>query len=275
MFIKIKDVYYSYPNDSDRYVLDNISLEIKKGELLSLIGPNGSGKSTFAKLLNVLILPVKGEVFIDGINTKDKDNIWDIRKKIGMVFQNPDNQIVASIVENDVAFGPENLGLLPSEINKRVNKSLEIVGLAEFRKSEPHYLSGGQKQRLAIAGVLAMEPECIVMDEPTSMLDPEGKKEVLNIIDRLNKDLGITIILITQDMDEILQTERTIALNQGKIYLEGSSRSIFEDFNKLEKISLGLTKIGELVYELSKEGISFPSYILGEDDLVNYLCKLN
>ena len=192
-----------------------------------------------------------------------------------MVFQNPDNQIVASIVENDVAFGPENLGLLPSEISKRVDEALEIVGLAEFRKSEPHYLSGGQKQRLAIAGVLAMEPECIVMDEPTSMLDPEGKKEVLTIINRLNKDLGITVILITQDMDEILQTEKTVALNQGKIYLKGFSRSIFEDFNKLEKISLGLTKIGELVYELSKEGISFPSHILGEDDLVNYLCKLN
>ncbi len=274
MFIHLKDVFFAYDKGKEsKDVLKNINIEIKKGEFITIVGPNGSGKSTLAKLLNAIYIPRKGDVFISGYNTKDEQYLWDIRRKVGMVFQNPDNQIVASVVENDVAFGLENLGLSPSYIRKKVDEVLEMVGLLEYKKSEPHYLSGGQKQRLAIAGVLAMEPDCIVFDEPTSMLDPKGRKEVLELVKKLNKDKGITVIFITQDMEEVLLSERVIALLDGEIKFDDASPLLFSDVSLLDKLSLSLTRIGEIVQALKKEGFSIPENIIRRKDLINFLCR--
>ncbi|HID16632.1 MAG TPA: ATP-binding cassette domain-containing protein, partial [Candidatus Atribacteria bacterium] len=211
----------------------------------------------------------------DNLNTKDKANTWEIRRRIGMVFQNPDNQIVASVVEKDVAFGLENLGIPSKEIRKRVDEALDVVGLSNFRNMEPHYLSGGQKQRLAIAGILAMHPECIILDEPTSMLDPKGKREVLDLLVKLNTKFGITIIFITQDMEEVLLSRRTIGILDGRIIFNGTPREIFNDLEILDLLSLSLTKVGEIVYYLRQQGINIPYHILKREELVEFLCKLN
>ncbi len=274
MFIHLKDVFFAYDRGKEsRDVLKNINIEIKEGEFVTIVGPNGSGKSTLSKLLNAIYIPRKGDVFVGGYNTKDEQYLWEIRRMVGMVFQNPDNQIVASVVENDVAFGLENLGLPPSEIRKKVDEVLDIVGLLEYKKSEPHYLSGGQKQRLAIAGILAMEPNCIVLDEPTSMLDPKGRREVLRLIKKLNKDKGLTVILITQDMEEVLLSKRTIALFDGKIEFDGTSLALFSNPALLDRLSLSLTKIGEIVQILRREGFSIPENIITRRDLINFLCS--
>ncbi len=274
MFIHLKDVFFSYERAKEEVeALKNINLEIEKGEFVSIVGPNGSGKSTLARLINAINIPRKGDVFINGINTKEEKYLWEIRRKIGMVFQNPDNQIVASVVENDVAFGLENLGFPSQEIRERVDKALSMVGLSMYKKSEPHYLSGGQKQRLAIAGVLAMEPECIVFDEPTSMLDPRGRKEVRLLIRELNEKKGITILLITQDMEEVLLSRRVIALLNGEIVFDGYPQDLFSDPIFLDKLSLSLTRTGELVHKLRKDGVKIPQNIMKREEFVEYLCK--
>ncbi len=272
MSIVFKNVSFSYKKEAG-YVLKDINLKINKGEFVSIVGPNGSGKSTFGRLINAIYIPQKGDVFISELNTKDTSQLWNIRRKVGMVFQNPDNQIVASIVENDVAFGLENLGFPSEVIRNRVNEALSIVGLLEFRHREPHYLSGGQKQRLAIAGILAMEPEYIILDEPTSMLDPKGKREVLNLIKKLNKENKITIILITQDMEEVLLTDRSIALLDGTIEFDGDSKDLLSDFDKLNKLSLSPTKIGFLVHLLRRDGLKIPNKIFKREELVECLCR--
>ncbi len=274
MFIHLKDVSFSYDKAKvEREVLRNIDLKIEKGEFVGIVGPNGSGKSTLARLINAINIPRKGDVFINGINTKDEEYLWEIRREVGMVFQNPDNQIVASVVENDVAFGLENLGLPSHEIRERVDKALSMVGLAPYKKNDPHYLSGGQKQRLAIAGILAMEPECIIFDEPTSMLDPKGRKEVLSLIEELNREKGITVILITQDMEEVLLSQRVIALLDGEVKFDGRPQELFSDLELLDKLSLSLTKTGELVYRLRQEGIPIPKNIIKKEEFIEFLCR--
>lgn len=271
MFIHLNDVYFSYEKDKED-VLKNISLSIKEGEFISIVGPNGSGKSTLVRLINAIYIPRTGDVFVDGLNTRDSSCIWEIRRRVGMVFQNPDNQIVASVVENDVAFGLENLGLPSEEIRKRVDEVLSLVGLSQYKRSEPHYLSGGQKQKLAIAGILAMEPRGIIFDEPTSMLDPKGKKEVLDLIINLNRK-GVTIVLITQDMEEVLLSNRIIALLKGEIKFDGSPERLFSNFELLEKLSLAFTKTGELVHMLYNEGVPIPKNIIRRKEFIDFLCR--
>jgi len=254
--------------------LENINLEIQRGEFVAIIGPNGSGKSTLAKLFNGLFVPTKGDILVDGLNTKDKDSVWKIRQKAGMVFQNPDNQIVATIVEEDVAFGPENLGIPPKEIRKRVREALDIVELSEYAKKAPHLLSGGQKQRVAIAGILAMRPECIILDEPTAMLDPVGRREVINTVKKLNKEEGKTIVLITHFMDEAVQADRVIVMEKGKIIMQGTPREIFSKVDELKDIGLDVPQVTELANRLAQDGIEIRPDILTVEEMVNSLCQL-
>ena len=229
--ISIQNLKFAYGKEPEyEPVLKDIDLSVKKGEFIAVLGENGSGKSTLAKLLNALIVPLDGDVFINGINTKDSSKIWDIRQAVGMVFQNPDNQLVSTIVEDDVAFGPENLGIEPAEIRRRVDSSLKAVDMYEERLKEPHRLSGGQKQRVAIAGIIAMRPECIVLDEPTAMLDPVGRSEVMSTIMRLNKEEGITILLITHFMEEAAVADRVIVMNRGEIKMNGTPKEVFRSF---------------------------------------------
>ena len=251
-----------------------MNLEVKKGEFLVILGHNGSGKSTIAKHMNALITPSEGTVIVDGLDTSNPEVLWDIRAKAGMVFQNPDNQLVATIVEEDVAFGPENLGIDPAEIRKRVDDSLEKVGMSEYKRHAPHLLSGGQKQRVAIAGILAIEPECIIFDEPTAMLDPSGRKEVLNNIKYLNKEHGMTIILITHYMDEAAQADRIIVMDDGSIKMEGTPREIFPQVERMKTIGLDVPQVTELAYELKKAGININEKILNVDEMVEELCQL-
>lgn len=228
--IEVSNVFYGYKKheDLDEHIaLKGVNLDVKQGEFLVIIGHNGSGKSTLAKHFNAIYIPKEGDVIVDGINTKDEDRIWDIRQSAGMVFQNPDNQIVATIVEEDVAFGPENIGIEPQEIQRRVQFALKAVNMEEYTKHAPHLLSGGQKQRVAIAGILAMKPKCIILDEPTAMLDPSGRKEVLDTIKKLNKEEGITIILITHFMEEAIDADRVVVMDNGKFILEGTPREVF------------------------------------------------
>ncbi|NLY42986.1 MAG: energy-coupling factor transporter ATPase [Clostridiaceae bacterium] len=271
------NVDYSYGNgeyQGTELALDNISLKINKGEFVCILGHNGSGKSTLAKHFNALLLPSGGTVFVKHMDTNEANYRWDIRQTVGMVFQNPDNQIVATIVEEDVAFGPENLGLSPAEIRERVDHALKVVGMYEYRKHAPHLLSGGQKQRVAIAGVIAMKPECIVLDEPTAMLDPVGRKEVINTIKKLNREEGITVVLITHYMDEAVQSDRVVVMEKGKIYMEGSPREIFSQVEKLKKVGLDVPQVTELVHELSKQGINIRQDILTVDECVEELAHL-
>jgi energy-coupling factor transport system ATP-binding protein len=277
--IKCSNVSFKYINNAEgkneeKYALKNVNLEVKKGEFLVILGHNGSGKSTIAKHMNALITPSEGTVIVDGLDTSNPELLWDIRAKAGMVFQNPDNQLVATIVEEDVAFGPENLGIDPVEIRKRVDDSLEKVDMSEYKRHAPHLLSGGQKQRVAIAGILAIEPECIIFDEPTAMLDPSGRKEVMNNIKYLNKEHGMTIILITHYMDEAAQADRIIVMDGGSIKMEGTPREIFPQVELMKSIGLDVPQVTELAYELKKAGININEKILNVDEMVEELCQL-
>lgn len=268
--IKIDRVTYEYPNIEEKpfKAVDDVSLNIKKGEFVAVLGHNGSGKSTLAKLINSLLLPTSGDVCVNEMNTRDEERLWDIREAAGMVFQNPDNQLVATIVEEDVAFGPENQGVPSEEIIKRVEESLDIVNMLEYRKHAPHLLSGGQKQRIAIAGVLAMKPDCIILDEPTAMLDPLGRKEVMDTIEKLNKEEGKTIVHITHYMSEAVRADRVIVMEKGRIVLEGRPREVFGQVEKLKNLGLDVPQVTELAHKLICEGIDLPSDILTVEELV-------
>lgn len=268
--VTMKNVTFEYKSAEDEKIaaLKDISLTIGKGEFVVVLGHNGSGKSTLAKLINALLLPTEGEVLVNGMSTLDEERIWDIRQKAGMVFQNPDNQIVATIVEEDVAFGPENQGIDPKEIRKRVDEALEIVGMSEYRKHAPHLLSGGQKQRIAIAGVLAMKPDCIILDEPTAMLDPSGRKEVISTIKKLNKEENKTIIHITHYMDEATEADRIIVMSEGRISLVGTPKEVFSQVDKVLSLGLDVPQVTELAFILRKKGINVPSNILTVEELV-------
>lgn len=266
--------YTSNENGEIKYAINGVDLTIDKGEFLVVLGHNGSGKSTIAKHMNALLVPSEGFVYVDGMNTKDEHNVWDIRSKAGMVFQNPDNQMVATIVEEDVAFGPENLGIDPKEIRKRVDDSLEKVGMSEYKRYAPHLLSGGQKQRVAIAGILAMQPECIILDEPTAMLDPSGRKDVIKNIKEINREYGITIVLITHYMDEAAEADRIVVMDDGKLIIEGTPKEVFSQVETMKKIGLDVPQVTELSYELNKEGIKLDSKIINVDEMVEALCQL-
>ena len=272
--IEIKNLTYQYTNDDRDLAIKEITKEIKVGEFVAIIGHNGSGKSTLAKLLNALLMPTTGDITVDGMNTKDEDSIWEVRQTAGMVFQNPDNQIVATIVEEDVAFGPENLGLEPKVIVERVNEALQIVDMDHHRHRAPHLLSGGQKQRIAIAGVIAMKPKCIIFDEPTAMLDPSGRREVLKTIKKLNREENMTIIHITHFMEEAVDADRIIVMEEGKIILEGTPREVFSEVSKLKELGLDVPQVTELAHEVIKEGVNIPKDILTVDEMVMYLCQL-
>ncbi len=263
-------IYRSSEGDGFR-ALDNVSFKINRGEFLAILGHNGSGKSTLAKLMNGILLPTDGDVIVNGMNTKNEDDIWNIRQSAGMVFQNPDNQLVATIVEEDVAFGPENQGIDPSEIRRRVDEVLDTVGMLEYRKSAPHSLSGGQKQRIAIAGILAMDPDCIILDEPTAMLDPSGRKEVMSTVEKLNKEQGKTIVHITHYMDEVVNADRIIVMEAGKIALVGTPKEIFGQVEEIRRIGLDVPQVTELAYELNKAGMHLDSQVLMIDELVSIL----
>ncbi len=272
--VKIKNVSYeynSYIDDSIQLAIKDLSLDIKRGEFFVILGHNGSGKSTLAKMINGLILPSRGDIFVNGMNTRDESKIWDIRSTAGMVFQNPDNQIVATIVEEDVAFGPENLGIPPLEIRRRVDDALQTVEMTEYKSHAPHLLSGGQKQRVAIAGILAMEPDCVIFDEPTAMLDPSGRLEVIKTIKKLNKEKNKTIVLITHYMDEAIEADRIMVLDHGEVALLGKPKEIFRQVEKLKSIGLDVPQVTELVYKLNKEGYHFKDDILSVEELVDIL----
>lgn len=254
--------------------LDGVDLDVKQGEFVAVLGHNGSGKSTLAKHLNVLLTPGGGTLWIDGKDAEDADNLWDIRQSTGMVFQNPDNQIIASVVEEDVAFGPENIGVPTQEIWKRVEKSLRSVGMIQYREHSPNKLSGGQKQRIAIAGVMAMEPKCIVLDEPTAMLDPNGRKEVLDAVEQLNREKGMTVILITHYMEEVVRADRVYVMDDGKVVMQGTPRAIFSQVDKLKSYRLDVPQVTLLAYELRKAGLQIPQGILTRQELVEALCQL-
>lgn len=276
--IEIRDLYFSYENEGEnknpRNVINGININIRNGEFIALLGHNGSGKSTLAKLINALYIPKSGDVLVDGYNTKDEKDVWNIRSRAGMVFQNPDNQLVATVVEDDVAFGPENLGIDPKEIRQRVDLSLEAVNMEDYKKNAPHLLSGGQKQRVAIAGILAMSPTYIILDEPTAMLDPSGRKEVMDTILKLNKEQGKTIILITHYMDEAALADRIIVMEEGNIILEGTPRNVFSHVEEIKNIGLDVPQVTELAYDLKKEGIKIRNDVLTIEELVEEICHL-
>lgn len=261
--IEVKNVTYEYTDEEKTFAaVKNLSLNIERGSFTVILGHNGSGKSTLAKMLNGLNKPTSGDVFADGINTKDEKTEIEVKRKVGMVFQNPDNQIIASIVEEDVAFGPENLGIQPKEIEKRVEDALKAVDMWEFRKSTPHHLSGGQKQRIAIAGIIAMQPECLVLDEPTAMLDPKGRAEIISTLHRLNQDKGITVVLITHYMEEAENADRVIVMNDGEIIADDKPKVIFSDVERLKKVGLDVPQTAELLYNLKKNGFAVDTHAL-------------
>lgn len=274
-FIRIENLVFEYVKSEDGSVLravDDVSFNVEKGSFTAVIGQNGSGKSTLAKNINGLLMPTSGRVLVDGLDTSEHDNIWEVRSRVAMVFQNPDNQIVSSIVEDDVAFGPENLGIEPEEIRRRVDAALKGVEMYDFRKKAPHMLSGGQKQRIAIAGAVAMEPDCIVFDEPTAMLDPRGRSEVLSVIKALNKR-GITTLLITHFMEEAAQADKIIVMDQGVKKMEGSPEEIFARAEELRALSLDVPPAVDLAIKLRQRGIDIPEGILSIDDMVKCLCQ--
>ena len=270
--IKNLSFKYDYEDENAKEILKDINLEIKEGEFVALLGHNGSGKSTLAKLINGLLLPGQGDVLVDGMNTKSEEEIWDIRRTAGMVFQNPDNQLVATIVEDEVAFGPENMGIEPSEIRKRVDNALEDVGMAEYKKNAPHLLSGGQKQRVAIAGILAMSPKYIILDEPTAMLDPSGRREVIDTLVKLNKEEGKTIILITHYMEEAAISDRVVVMEDGNMVLSGTPREVFSQVDKIKGLGLDVPQVTELAYELKKDGIDISREVLNIEEMVKEIC---
>ena len=248
--------------------IDGLSLDIAKGSFVAILGHNGSGKSTFAKQINGILTPTDGTVWVSGMNTADEDAIWEIRKKAGMVFQNPDNQIIGNVVEEDVGFGPENIGVPTDDIWKRVDESLEAVGMTAYRYKSPNKLSGGQKQRVAIAGVMAMKPECIVLDEPTAMLDPNGRKEVIKTVRELNQKEGITVLLITHYMEEVIHADRVIVMDDGKLVMDGTPREIFSKVEELKSYRLDVPQVTELAYELRKAGMDLPEGILSQEEFM-------
>ncbi|MBE7027711.1 MAG: energy-coupling factor transporter ATPase [Ruminococcaceae bacterium] len=273
--IRTEKVTYSYntENSDIKFVLNGIDMEIKKGEFVAILGHNGCGKSTLAKLFNGLFLPIGGNVYVSGKNTKSEEDYWDVRQTVGMVFQNPDNQIVATVVEEDVAFAPENLGVPAEEIRRRVDDALRAVDMYEYRHHAPHLLSGGQKQRIAIAGAIAMRPECIVLDEPTAMLDPKGRKEVIAAIERLKADEGITVVLITHYMDEAVKADRVIVMDDGKIVMEDTPKNVFSNVKMLKGLGLDVPQVTELAYLLNKSGIPIKNDVLTVDECTKELMK--
>ncbi len=273
--VELENVSYVYNSNSEERpsvtALQDVDLNILEGEFLAVLGRNGSGKSTLAKLMNALLLPASGTVIVNGFNTLNDELLWDIRSSTGMVFQNPDNQIVGTVVEEDVAFGPENLGIPPEEIRTRVDEALEIIDMTEFKDHAPHLLSGGQKQRVAIAGILAMKPKCIVLDEATAMLDPIGRKEVMRILRKLNTEEGITIIHITHHMDEAGKADRILVIDEGRRVMLGTPKEIFKDVEKIKGMGLDVPQVTELMYEMNKKGFTFPLDILTVDEAVQLL----
>lgn len=273
--IKAKNLAYEYiRRDEEGNVegvvraVDGVDIEVKPGQFVCILGHNGSGKSTIAKQINAILEPTEGTLFVGGIDATDPDKIWEVRQTAGMVFQNPDNQIIASVVEEDVAFGPENLGVPTDDIWKRVEEALEAVGMTEYRLVSPHRLSGGQKQRVAIAGIMAMKPRCIVLDEPTAMLDPIGRREVLKTVWDLNKKEGITVLLITHYMDEVINADKVIVMNEGKVVLSGTPRQVFSQVDKMKEYHLDVPQVTELAYELKKSGVPMPDGILTIDEFI-------
>lgn len=275
--IKFEDIKFKYDTETEEtetLAINGINLEIKKGDFVAILGHNGSGKSTLAKLTNAILIPDEGRVLVNGMDTKDEDLIFDIRQTVGMVFQNPDNQIVATIVEEDVAFGPENLGVEPAQIRKRVDDSLKAVGMYEYRTHEPHKLSGGQKQRVAIAGVIAMQPECIVLDEATAMLDPRGRKEVMQTIRDLNEKLGMTVVFITHFMDEAVTANRVVVMEQGKLLMDGNPKQVFSKVDELRSVGLDVPQVTELSKQLKEININIPNDVLETEDCVNAILEV-
>ena len=273
--VRIENLKFSYIREGTQdwvNAIKNVNLEIKRGSFVAVLGRNGSGKSTLAKNINALLLPSDGTVLVNGFDTRDESHIWDIRQAAGMVFQNPDNQLVSSIVEDDVAFGPENLGIAPEEIRERVDSALHAVDMYEHRKKAPHHLSGGQKQRIAIAGVVAMTPDCIIFDEPTAMLDPKGRTEVMEIIRKLNSE-GITIILITHFMEEAAQADYVVIMNDGDIAAEGTPVEIFQNPEKIREVGLDVPPVVDIADRLRKRGINVPKEIISAEEMVEYLCQ--
>ena len=279
-FIQTKDLKFTYDEVEDgetrqvHEVLKGVNLEIKKGEFVALLGHNGSGKSTIAKMFNAMLLPAGGRVYVEGMDTLDESLLYEIRRRVGLVLQNPDNQLVASIVEEDVAFGPENLGIAPEEIRRRVDDALKAVEMYDYRLNAPYKLSGGQKQRIAIAGIIAMQPECIVLDEPTAMLDPRGREEVLRTIHKLNQEKGITIVLITHYMDEAVQASRVVVMDNGQILLQGTPEEVFAHVELLKKHKLDVPQATELIYRLRASGYPLPECVLNEEDRVAALERI-
>ena len=273
--IEFQNVSFRYDSEEEGVqlplVAENLNLQIHEGEFVAILGHNGSGKSTLAKLTNAILLPTNGKVLVDGMDTSDEELKIKIRQTVGMVFQNPDNQIVATIVEEDVAFGPENLGVEPKEIRRRVDESLKAVGMYEFRKREPHRLSGGQKQRVAIAGIIAMLPRCIVLDEPTAMLDPRGRQEVMSTMLKLNREMGMTVVFITHFMDEAVQADRVVVMDDAKIMMDGKPKEVFKQVERLEEIGLDVPQPTKLAQLLRQEGYDLPDDILDVDECIEKL----
>lgn len=270
--IEISQLSYAYPQEGEpSYALEELSLSVYPGEFVAVLGHNGSGKSTLAKLLNGLITPTEGDIVIAGMNTKDESKLWDIRRTCGMVFQNPDNQIIATIVEEDIAFGPENLGVPMPELKARVDNALAVVEMEEYRNHAPHLLSGGQKQRIAIAGILAMNPDVIIMDEPTAMLDPIGRDEIMATIKKLNEVEEKTILLITHYMDEVVDADRVIVLEEGKIALQGTPREVFSQVEEMKRLGLDVPQATEMAWELNRAGIEIAADVLTVEELVSLL----
>lgn len=280
--IRAEHLWFRYPSDTENngnasdhnWILKDISLEIRKGSFTAILGHNGSGKSTLAKHMNAILIPEKGDLFVAGMNTREEKNLFAIRQKAGMVFQNPDNQIVASIVEEDVAFAPENLGVSPAEIRRRVDDSLKAVRMYEYRHHAPSQLSGGQKQRVAIAGVIAMQPDCIILDEPTAMLDPQGRQEVMETIRKLNREQGITIILITHYMEEAALAERVIVIDNGEMILDDTPAKVFSQVERMKALGLDVPQVTELAWELNRAGYRISPEILTEAECMGALEKL-
>ncbi len=278
--IKISDLAFEYiRRDEEGNVeainraIDGVTLDVKKGEFIAILGANGSGKSTLAKHINAILYPTEGAIWVNGLNTSEDKNLWEIRRSAGMVFQNPDNQIIATVVDEDVGFGPENLGVPTEEIWQRVEESLKAVGMLEYRNHSPNKLSGGQKQRVAIAGIMAMKPQCIVLDEPTAMLDPDGRKEVISTVHRLNKQEKITVILITHHMDEVIDADKVFIMEHGKIVMEGTPREVFSRVDDIKSYRLDVPQVTELAYELRKSGLDLPEGILSVEEFVEAMDK--
>ncbi len=274
--ITAREITFGYPKENNQIqlVLRGVSLTIQEGEFVAILGHNGSGKSTIAKHMNAILVPNEGTMTVCGIDTRDEEKLYDIRRQVGMVFQNPDNQIVATIVEEDVAFGPENMGVEPSRIRELVDQSLEDVGMSEYKHHAPHQLSGGQKQRVAIAGIIAMRPRCIVLDEPTAMLDPKGRREVMRTIQRLNRENGITIVLITHYMEEAAKAGRVVVMDDGQILYDDTPKHVFSHVRELKEVGLDVPQATELCYELRQAGYDLPEDILTEEECAQALCRL-